>query len=326
MKKILLGSILALTCLSAAAGHNDVVRLEAALPPDIDASEDTSVNYVGAIPPTFTAALDTDDSTFNRPVTCAALSGVGTAVPFDTVTITNNAGVAANFTVSSSLVGGAACTDANDTFFVLYSAFNPAAPLSGCLAVNDDISGATNRCSTLTFNVPAGQSRVVVTTGFNNAADPAGMFPYEVSFAGTDVIAVGALSVGAPVVDFNRQLVGGTTTRLQTLSNTGTGALTISALTTPTAPFGPGADGSCSAPPIMLAAGASCTVQYAFSPTTDGQFSQVISATSNGGNLSFALRGQSVASIQLPITSDASRVGLILLLAGLGVWGLRRHA
>lgn len=326
MKKNLIGSILALTCLSAVAGQNDVIRLDAALPPDINASEDTPVSYVGAVPPTFTAALDADDSTFNRPVTCATLSGLGTAVPFDTVTITNNAGVAANFTVTSSLVGGGACGDANDTFFALYSTFNPAAGLSGCLAVSDDISSATNRCSTLTFNVPAGQSRVVVTTGFNNATEPTGLFPYQVSFVGTDVLAVGTLSVGAPIVDFNRQLVGSAITRLQTLSNTGTGALTISALTAPTAPFGVGTGGTCSALPITLAAGASCTVAYAFSPTAEGQFSQVISATSNGGNLTYTLRGQSVSSIQLPITSDAGRVGLILLLAGLGLWGLRRRA
>ena len=35
-------------------------------------------------------SFDAQDSTFNRPTTCGALSGVGTAVAFDTITLTNS--------------------------------------------------------------------------------------------------------------------------------------------------------------------------------------------------------------------------------------------
>ena len=157
-----------------------------AVPPTINASEDTPINYLGGVPATFTGALDADDSTHNRPVTCSSLSGVGTAVPYDTITITNNSPGVANMVVTSSLVGGGACTDTNDTFFTLYNgSFNPASALTNCLAVNDDISGASNRCSTLSFAVPVGETRIVVVAGFNNATDPDGLFSYQINFTGT---------------------------------------------------------------------------------------------------------------------------------------------
>jgi uncharacterized repeat protein (TIGR01451 family) len=164
----------------------DVPSRAAAVPPQIDASENTVINYTGVVPATFSGALDADDSTYNRALSCAALSAVGTAVAYDTVTVNNPTGSAANFVVTSSLIGGGVCGDANDTFFTLYStSFNPASPLSNCLAVHDDIGGAANRCSTLSFSVPAGGTRIVAIAGFNNAAAATGLFSYQVSFAGT---------------------------------------------------------------------------------------------------------------------------------------------
>lgn len=171
---------------STAWAQKDFVRSGPAIAPVIDASEDNPINYLGGEPPLFTGALDADDSTYNRAVSCSTLSGVGTAVPWDTITITNNSGAVANLVVFSSLVGGAACSDANDTFFTLYNGtFNPAAALVNCLAVNDDIAGAANRCSTLSFAIPAGESRIVVVAGFNNAATANGLFPYQINFTGT---------------------------------------------------------------------------------------------------------------------------------------------
>ena len=95
-------------------------------------------NDAGGVPATFTAALDLDDSTFNRPVSCGSLSGVGTAVAYDTITITNASSGVANFIVFTSMVGGGACAGAPDTFLVVYdTTFNPASPLTGCLAPID---------------------------------------------------------------------------------------------------------------------------------------------------------------------------------------------
>lgn len=170
----------------AVAQKNDFAATGPAVPPTLDASEDTVISYAGGMPPLFSGALDADDSTYNRPVTCTTLSGVGTAVPYDTITITNNSPGVANFVVTASLVGGGACTDTNDTFFTLYNgSFNPASALTNCLAVNDDISGASNRCSTLSFAVPVGETRVVSVAGFNNAATTNGLFSYQINFTGT---------------------------------------------------------------------------------------------------------------------------------------------
>jgi hypothetical protein len=160
-----------------------------------NASEDTVINYSGGVPATFTGALDADDSTHNRPVTCAALSGVGTAVAVDTVTITAAGANPANITITSSLVGGGACSDANDTFFALYNGtFNPASALTNCLAVHDDISGASNRCSSLTFTIPVGETRVVAISAFNNA-DAGGLFSYQINFTGTTPVELMGIQV-----------------------------------------------------------------------------------------------------------------------------------
>lgn len=188
MKKTLLGLLFVLPFFTVATGwaQKDFARSGPAQPAVIDASENTVINYLGGEPPLFTGALDADDSTYNRVVSCGTLSGVGTAVPVDTITITNNSGGTANLVVFSSLIGGAPCLDANDTFFTLYNGtFTPGTPLVGCLAVNDDISGATNRCSTLSFSIPVGETRVVAVAGFNNAATANGLFPYQINFTGT---------------------------------------------------------------------------------------------------------------------------------------------
>ncbi|MEO8275202.1 MAG: hypothetical protein ABI639_03230 [Thermoanaerobaculia bacterium] len=186
MKKTALLFAVSLLVVSSAWAAKDSIRVGAAVAPVIDASENTVVSYTGAVPATFTGALDADDSTYNRPVSCTTLSGVGTAAPFDTVTITNNSPGVANLVIFSSLVGGGPCLDANDTFFTLYNGtFSPAASLTNCVTVNDDIAAAANRCSQLSFAIPVGETRTVVVAGFNNAATANGLFPYQINFTGT---------------------------------------------------------------------------------------------------------------------------------------------
>ncbi|HEV7667361.1 MAG TPA: hypothetical protein VGS22_02475 [Thermoanaerobaculia bacterium] len=178
--------LLALLVTTPAWAQKDSIRTGAAIAPTIRASENTVISYTGTVPATFTGALDADDSTYNRATTCAALSSVGTAAPFDTIVITNNSPGTANVIIFSSLIGGGVCGDANDTFFTLYNgAFNPASALTNCVAVNDDIAAAANRCSQLTFSIPVGETRTVVAAGFNNATDPDGLFGYQIQFTGT---------------------------------------------------------------------------------------------------------------------------------------------
>lgn len=162
----------------------------------VRASTDTPIDYPGGTPPAnVVGAFDAQDSTFNRPVTCTSLSGVGTATPYDTITLTNSGASTATVNVRLGQQGNpsAACGTVIDPFMVLYGAtFNPATPLAGCLAVNDDTNGATDRCPSLTgISIPSGQTRVIVLTTFDNGA----AFPYEVTFAGTTPVSLQNFSV-----------------------------------------------------------------------------------------------------------------------------------
>jgi hypothetical protein len=187
-----------ITSLGFAAKPADTVRLGAPQPNIVRSSTNTVINYAGGVPALYTGSLDAGDSTYNRGVTCAALSGVGTAVAFDTLTITNTLASAASFVVFSTPVGGGACPDpaGPDTFFTVYdTTFNAASPLTNCLAVNDDISAAANRCSQLTFSIPAGATRVVVTSAFDNASLATGLFNYQVNFTGTTPVELLGFSI-----------------------------------------------------------------------------------------------------------------------------------
>lgn len=172
----------------------DIVNEGAATGPIIRASTNTVVNYAGTTPANIVGSLDAGDSTFNRPLDCLeGLSGVGTAVAYDTVTFTNT--TAFNATVNIRMGGaGATCPGSPDTFLAMYNtSFNPAAPLTNCELTNDDFGG--DLCSELTaVAIPAGAVRVIVLTAYDNAAS-GGLFPYEVTFAGTTPVALQKFSV-----------------------------------------------------------------------------------------------------------------------------------
>lgn len=176
---LLCGSILRPLPLAAETKRADEPLAGVAAAPSIRASEDTPISYTGSTPLAFTGALDNDDSTYNRSFqACSGLSGVGTAVYYDTVTITNNSGASADLQISTSEVGGSCA--AIDTFLAAYSpSFNPANALENCVADNDDSPPST--CSLLNLSIPDGQSAVVVITSYGNGAT----FDYQVNFDGT---------------------------------------------------------------------------------------------------------------------------------------------
>lgn len=73
-----------------------------------------------------------------------------------------------------------------------------------------------------------------------------------------------------PVLSFGSQAVGAAgMAQTVVLSNTGAASLTVSAVTY-TGPYATASGGSCSAAPITLSAGASCSVKIAFVPSTAG--------------------------------------------------------
>jgi hypothetical protein len=70
-----------------------------------------------------------------------------------------------------------------DTFVTAYRpTFNPATPLTNCVAADDD--SGTNACSRMTFTVPPSGTAVIAVTSFLNGAT----FPYQVNFTGTTVV------------------------------------------------------------------------------------------------------------------------------------------
>jgi hypothetical protein len=318
-------------CVYANAKNVDVERLGSPVSPVLRASEVTNISFTGTVPATFTGALDADDSTYNRLTTCTALSGVGTATAFDTVVITNNSGAAGNVTITSSLVGGAACTDANDTFFTLYSSFNPATPIANCLAINDDISGATNRCSRLTFPLAASEVRTVVVTSFDNAATATGLFPYEISFAGTTG-GGGASptysSSPAPGAAVNLAAAGSANLVITNGGAVGAGALNVTLS---------GLSGAIGVTPLTgaIAVGTPATFAVRCANTATTPVTQTLSIVHNGTGapaspvthvVTCAGVAPAAAVVQAPAMGSFGILGLMLGFLGLGVFAARRYS
>lgn len=190
---ISLVAMLAATGIAQAADTKiDVVSANAAVPAVIRASTDTPISYPGGTPPSnVVGSFDAGDSTFNRPFDCTGVSGVGTAVPYDTITLTNTgaSGAIVNLTIGDQ--GSPATCTGIDTVAVLYNgSFNPASPLSGCLDYNDDFGGGA--CSAFSgVTIPSGETRVFVLTTYDNGD----AFPYEVTFGGTTPVSLQSFKI-----------------------------------------------------------------------------------------------------------------------------------
>ena len=114
-----------------------------------------------AAPVDFSGALTASDPTFNRPFTLTSLSGVGTRTSYDLYGFYVNA--AGIYSIEALSFGGAG----SDTFFALYrGAFNPAAPLSNLVQIDDD-SGA-GALSLLTSTLQANTQYYLAFTSYAN--------------------------------------------------------------------------------------------------------------------------------------------------------------
>ena len=135
----------------------------------------------------------------------------------------------------------------------------------------------------------------------------------------------GMLSVSPNPVAFPDLLVGSSLNATLTIGNTGTGALQVTSLDAPSAPFGV-AGGTCGPAPFSLAASTSCTIDYSFAPTTTGSFSQTLILVSDVQTAAIDLTGSaSAAPVEVPTLSDTGRWALMLLVAGIAVVELRRR-
>ncbi|NCT67341.1 MAG: ExeM/NucH family extracellular endonuclease [Rhodanobacteraceae bacterium] len=111
----------------------------------------------------------------------------------------------------------------------------------------------------------------------------------------TNVLAApqGNLTITPTSLAFGNQVLGTTSAPASvTLANSGTAALDVTALTVANAPFAR-VGGTCTTTlPITLAAGANCTLSYAFTPSATGPASQTLTVTANTpGSGTIALSG-----------------------------------
>lgn len=187
----------------------------------------------------------------------------------------------------------------------------PAAPFarSGgtCAAVPFTLAPTTNCTVTYTFSPTAPGA---ASTNVAIATTPGGTSTLVLSGTGTQ----GNLTIAPSTVPFGNQPVGSTSApQTVTLGNAGTASLQVTALTAAAAPFAV-AGGTCAAtPPITIAAGASCTLVYTFSPTTTGAANQVLTVTADApGSGTITLTGTGTPSADLSIVKT-SAVNLISL-------------
>lgn len=134
----------------------------------------------------------------------------------------------------------------------------------------------------------------------------------ETATAATTVVAApqGNLTIDPVAVDFGTHVVGTSSAPVTVmLGNDGDAALEVASLTAATVPFSRSGGSCAAAAPFTLAAGASCTLEYVFSPTTLGAANQVLTVMADApgsGTISLAGVGESVEA-DIAITIDDGR-------------------
>lgn len=166
--------------------------------------------------------------------------------------------------------------------------------------------------------ISAGATGTVVNTAtissYKGSSDPS---PANNSATDTNTVGVGIVGVLSSNIAFGPQALNAAVQRTLTITNTGTGPLSVTGISAVTAPFAQIAGGTCPATtPFPLAAGASCTVLYTFTPTTAGTFSQIVTITADVGTATATLSGTGVSVIQLPLGGQAMWLLLGLLTVG----------
>jgi hypothetical protein len=215
---------------------------------------------------------------------------VGTTSPEQTVTLANTGTASLDVTALTSATAPFARTATGSCAATLPITLAAGANCTLTYTYTPTVAGASNQNLTVTANAPGSGTIALSGTGVS-----------------------GALSVTPNPVAFGNQRVGTTSTATTiTLTNTGDGVLTVSALPDPAAPFAR-SGGSCAAVPFTLNAGVSCTLQYTFSPTATGAASGSVVIVSNpGGSTTLQLTGTGVqGSLVLPanVTFPAQPVG-----------------
>ena len=111
-----------------------------------------------------TGTLAATDPVFNRPFSLTTLSAVGTAVFYDAFSFIGVTPGPYSFTMSSP-----AGANTIETFLALYAGgFNPAAPLTNLVALNDDFTTGNFTLSGFSFTLNATSVYTIVSSSFGN--------------------------------------------------------------------------------------------------------------------------------------------------------------
>jgi N,N-dimethylformamidase beta subunit-like, C-terminal/HYDIN/CFA65/VesB-like, Ig-like domain/Cep192 domain 4 len=254
-----------------------------------------SVTFSPAATGSRTASVTVTDNATGSPHS-VTLSGSGTA-PVVTLTPTS-------LTFASQLVG----TTSSSQTASLQNAGTAPLTIStvGIAGTNGGDFAQTNDCPVAPATLAVGSSCTYTVTFSPTAAgsrtasvqvsDDASGSPHALALSGIGTAAAPAVTLSPTSLAFGTQQVGATTfAQTTTLTNTGTGALTISSIAVSGTSAGDYAQtNTC---PTTLAANASCTISVTFSPTAAGSRSAGITVTDDaaGSPHSVALTGTGTA-------------------------------
>jgi uncharacterized repeat protein (TIGR01451 family) len=189
------------------------------------------------------------------------------------------------------------------------------------------LTGGT--CGAVPFSIAAGLSCTLDYNFSPTVSGPANQNLTVTSDVGNGAIGLsgvggmGVVGVLSGTVNFGGQVVGSSSQLALTILNTGDGPLQVTAISAASAPFAEVPGGTCGAVPFPLAAGASCTVLYSFSPVAPGPYSQLITITADVGTATATLNGEGLAGAAAPVTIDTmSNWSLLLMLVALGMTAL----
>lgn len=202
---------------------------------------------------------------------------VSTTSAAQSVTLTNTGNAA--LTITSFAVVGANSGDFAQT--------------NACPVSPSTLAAGSNCSITVSFKPTATGARIASVT----ITDNAGNSPQNVSLAGTGTAPIVSLG-GTTGLNFGNEPVGSTSAaQTITLSNIGTGPLTITSIAVTGTNSGDFAEtNTCPASNPTLAAGANCTISVTFKPTTTGIRTGSVSITDNaaGSPQSVSLSGTGV--------------------------------
>jgi len=172
------------------------------------------------------------------------------------------------------------------------------------IATPKTIAAGTSATATLTFQPTlAGAASGILTITSNDPATPTA----TVSLNGTGSTAATAQLQASPnSLSFGNVVVGGSSSQIITITNTGTAGIMIGAITV----TGAGISGSGVTTPLFLNPSATATVDLTFAPTTPGSITGNLTVSSNASG----------SPLTIPVSGTGTQAGLTIS-PGSGAFG-----